>query len=88
MSVIDQIVEQYGDNPFPCTFIDKYDRKNVVAYDREKAVRWLSCHGVVTGGAAMVELLPDRLLFEELLERMSYRCFEFLPEDCVSISLS
>jgi hypothetical protein len=64
---IDDLVQRFGDDPFPCTFI-RFDPERVAAFDRERAIRWLI--GKVNGSKIMLSLLPDRLVFEELIDSL------------------
>jgi hypothetical protein len=77
-TTIDVLVRRYGDAPFPCTFIQRFDTTKVAAFDRERAVGWLT--GKVKGPATMASLLPDRLVFEELIESLDSHGWNLLVE--------
>jgi hypothetical protein len=77
-ATIDDLVQRFGDDPFPCTFIHRFDATRVAAFDRERAVGWLT--GKVKGPATMASLLPDRLVFEELIESLDSCGWNLLVE--------
>lgn len=77
-TTIDDLVQRFGEEPFPCTFIHRFDPERVAAFDRERAVHWLI--GKVNGPKIMLSLLPDRLVFEELIDSLDSYGWNLLVE--------
>lgn len=84
---VDELVAECGDELFPCTFICRYG-KDVRAFDADKARRLLSGYPAITGGPEMVEKLPLRCVWEELVCKLDRDGWDFLTDKCERVRVT
>lgn len=77
-NVFDQLIESMEGKYFPCVFMDHYNHETMFAYDRDKAINEVASE--LPGRWQMARLLPDKLLFAELLYHASTKHRHFVGE--------
>jgi hypothetical protein len=79
---IEELVVMCGENLFPCAFIQERGT-DIWAFDAKKARLHLRTD--IPGGSRMVELLPERCLFEELVRNMRRQCRVWVGENALMV---
>ncbi len=95
-TTIDELVDDIDGAFFPVAFIDRhpYDpEKAVVAFDAAKARDYVQRYGYMGDDERhiprrLIDRLPDRLLFEELVRATANRGLDFLDEGGIRVRIT
>jgi len=85
---VDELVAECDGDLFPCTFIRRWS-EDVRAFDADKARDILTYYPcTVTGGPTMVEKLPLRCVWEELVYKLDRDGWDFLTDKCERVRVT